>query len=84
VIDTNKCAAKCDQGDGSTEDSEAYAKCKEGCINSLFPSSQTAFAPGAAAAASSGASAAATGTNSANPTATPGKSDDSLLESHIS
>jgi hypothetical protein len=78
VIETNECAAKCDQGDGSTEDSIAYGKCVDGCINSLFPSSQTAFAPGAAggavASGSAGgaASAAASATGSANPTATSG------------
>lgn len=80
AIDTNKCAAKCDQGDGSKADSEAYAKCVDGCINSLFPSSQTAFAPGAAAPAASGsasgasAGASPTGSNSAKPTATSGMS----------
>lgn len=79
AIETNECAAKCDQGDGSTADSIAYAKCVDSCINSLFPSSQTAFAPGAAngaaASASAGgaaASAAASATGSANPTGTSG------------
>lgn len=71
AIETNECAAKCDQGDGSTEDAIAYAKCVDSCINSLFPSSQTAFAPGGAAA--SNAASAASGTNSANPTASAGK-----------
>lgn len=70
AIETNECAAKCDQGDGSTEDAIAYAKCVDSCINSLFPSSQTAFAPGGAAA--SNAASAASGTNSANPTASAG------------
>jgi hypothetical protein len=77
VIETNECAAKCDQGDGSTEDSIAYGKCVDSCINSLFPSSQTAFAPGgaggaAASASGSAASAAASATGSANPTGTSG------------
>jgi hypothetical protein len=75
VIDTNNCAAKCDQGDGSAEAAKAFAQCVDGCINSLFPSSQTAFAPGAAAQASSvkaGASGSAA-TGSANPTASAGK-----------
>lgn len=74
AIETNECAAKCDQGDGSTADSNAYAKCVDACINSLFPSSQTAFQGGAGAAApSGGASASASGTgNSANPTGTAG------------
>lgn len=80
VIDTNECVAKCDQGDGSDEDSIAYAKCADGCINSLFPSSQTAFGAGGAAnavasgSAGSAASAAASATGSANPTATSGGS----------
>ncbi|KAI8939925.1 hypothetical protein NX059_003653 [Plenodomus lindquistii] len=68
AIATNECAAKCDQGDGSTPDSQAYARCVDACIASLFPSSQTANVPGAAAGgagASSAASAAASATNSA-------------------
>ncbi|KAH4076912.1 hypothetical protein HBI56_126450 [Parastagonospora nodorum] len=72
VIDTNNCAAKCDQGDGSAAAATAYAKCVDGCINSLFPSSQTQFAPGAAAPAASQASSVKAGasaaTGSANPT----------------
>ncbi|KAL1794751.1 hypothetical protein ACET3X_006567 [Alternaria dauci] len=78
VVDTNECVARCDQGDGSTEDSIAYAKCADSCINSLFPSSQTAFGAGGAAnaapsgSAGSAASAAASATGSANPTATGG------------
>ncbi|KAI4611251.1 uncharacterized protein J4E88_008843 [Alternaria novae-zelandiae] len=82
AIATNECAAKCDQGDGSTSDSIAYAKCVDSCINSLFPSSQTAFAPGAAggavasgsASGSAAAGASASATGSANPTATSGDS----------
>jgi hypothetical protein len=72
AIETNECAAKCDQGDGSTEASDAFAECQAACINSLFPSSQTAFGVGggAAVAASSAAVAAASVTNSAYPTAT--------------
>jgi len=63
AIATNECAAKCDQGNGSPESAIAYAKCIDGCINSLFPSSQTAFGPGAAAsnAAASGSNVATTG-----------------------
>ncbi|KAH7076592.1 hypothetical protein BKA63DRAFT_285870 [Paraphoma chrysanthemicola] len=63
AIDTNKCAAKCDQGDGSAAAATAFARCVDGCINSLFPSSQTAFAPGAAQGVSS-AAARASGTAS--------------------
>ncbi|KAH8725311.1 hypothetical protein GQ44DRAFT_227099 [Phaeosphaeriaceae sp. PMI808] len=62
VVDTNNCAAKCDQGNGSPAAATAYARCVDGCIASLFPSSQTAFGPGAAQG-SAGAS--ATGANTA-------------------
>ncbi|KAE8856514.1 hypothetical protein PTNB73_09779 [Pyrenophora teres f. teres] len=64
----------CDQGDGSTPASQKYAKCVDACINSLFPSTQTAFnnAPagaGAAPASSAGGSAAApTGSTAASGT----------------
>jgi len=61
AIATTECAAKCDQGNGSPEASAAYAKCVASCIDSLFPSSQTAFGPGGAAASS----AAASGSNAA-------------------
>lgn len=71
AIATNECAAKCDQGDGSTPASQAYAKCVDACINSLFPSTQTANIPGAGAAAapSAASGAAASGTNSAHASA---------------
>jgi len=73
AIDTNKCAAKCDQGDGSAAAASAFARCVDGCINSLFPSSQTAFAPGVAAGSS--VAAGATGSvNSMRPTGTASKS----------
>lgn len=74
AIDTNECAAKCDQGDGSDEASNAYAKCVQSCIYSLFPSSQTVFGAGPVPAAASNAASASAGHNSANPTASPGKS----------
>jgi hypothetical protein len=70
AIATNECAARCDQGDGSEEASIAFGECQAACINSLFPSSQTAFSSVGAAVASSAASAAASVANSANPTAT--------------
>ncbi|KAF2869429.1 hypothetical protein BDV95DRAFT_99443 [Massariosphaeria phaeospora] len=41
VIGTNECAAKCDQGDGSPEATQKFSDCVQGCIGSLFPSSQT-------------------------------------------
>jgi hypothetical protein len=71
AVATNECAAKCDQGDGSAEDTQKFSDCVQSCISSLFPSSQTANIPGAGAAASGSAatgsgasgSAAATGSN---------------------
>jgi len=68
AIATNECAAKCDQGNGSPEASTAYAKCVASCINSLFPSSQTAFGPGGAAASSAAASGSNAATAGARPT----------------
>ena len=79
AVATNECAAKCDQGDGSTSATQAYSKCVDACINSLFPSSQTAFQDGGAgsgAAAPSGSASPAAGSSSsgsaAQPTATSG------------
>lgn len=69
VVDTNECAAACDQGSGSKEDTEAYAKCQQDCFASLFPSSQTNF-QGAAGGVSSAASAAASAASSAVASAT--------------
>ncbi|KAF2187855.1 hypothetical protein K469DRAFT_704817 [Zopfia rhizophila CBS 207.26] len=74
--ETNECAAKCDQGDGSPAATEKFSQCVQGCIASFFPTSQTAGVPaagsnapsaaasatGAAASAASGASRAASGT----------------------
>jgi len=75
AIATNECAAKCDQGDGSKAASDDFGRCIDACINSLFPSSQTAFGgPHAAAVASNVAIAVSSAAKSANPTATPGKS----------
>jgi len=76
AIDTNKCAAKCDQGDGSAGAAKQFSDCVQGCIASLFPSSQTAFAPGniaAASASSVSAGASATGSTSLSPTASIGE-----------
>ncbi|EMD94457.1 hypothetical protein COCC4DRAFT_75224 [Bipolaris maydis ATCC 48331] len=83
VIETNECAAKCDQGDGSPSATEAYSKCVDTCITDHFPSSQTAFVDspaGAGAAAPSDApssAAAGTGANSATPTPTGSESSPS-------
>lgn len=73
AIETTECAAKCDQGDGSPAATERYSKCVDGCINSLFPSSQTAFVGGAGAGApapSPGASSGANSAGTARPTGT--------------
>jgi len=62
VVETNECAAKCDQGDGTPEATDKYSKCVQGCISSYFPSSQTA---GAFVSVSQVASNAASATGSA-------------------
>jgi hypothetical protein len=77
VVDTNKCAAACDQGSGSTSDSDKYSQCVQSCINSLFPSSQTAFAPGGGQVASGSAGASPT-TGSARPSASAGEPNHSI------
>lgn len=71
AVETNECAAKCDQGDGSKEQTEAYAKCQADCFASLFPSTQTAapFAPGAASSGAAGTT--ASGSNSASAGSSP-------------
>jgi hypothetical protein len=53
VVETNECAAKCDQGSGSSADAVAFAKCQQDCFASLFPSTQTVapFAPGSPSSA---------------------------------
>lgn len=71
AIATNECAAKCDQGDGSPAATQAYSKCVDACINSLFPSSQTAFVGGngpAPAASSAAAGSSPAGSSPASPT----------------
>lgn len=75
AVETNECAAKCDQGDGSASDTKAYAACQQDCFAKYFPSSQTNFGGAAGAVASvtsavsgavsSGASAARSVANSA-------------------
>ncbi|KAF2682722.1 hypothetical protein K458DRAFT_405479 [Lentithecium fluviatile CBS 122367] len=73
AVETNECAAKCDQGDGSKEATEAYAKCQADCFASLFPSTQTVapFAPGSPSSGSAGASVTASGSNSASAGSSP-------------
>ncbi|KAH7123957.1 hypothetical protein B0J11DRAFT_506998 [Dendryphion nanum] len=73
AVDTNECVAKCDQGDGSKEATEKYGQCRDACIASIFPSTQTIapFAPGgvasnAASATNAAGSAAASGASRAS------------------
>lgn len=83
AVETNECAAKCDQGDGSPSDTQKFSDCVQACIYSLFPSTQTVGGPAPASsaggneasttgsgspAASSGASQAPSGTGSEQPT----------------
>lgn len=66
AVDTNECVAKCDQGDGSKEATDKYTECRNACIASIFPSTQTIapFGPGGVASnAASATASAATGTN---------------------
>ncbi|KAF2468266.1 uncharacterized protein BDR25DRAFT_344539 [Lindgomyces ingoldianus] len=65
VIETNNCAAKCDQGDGTPAATEKYSQCVQACIASYFPSSQTLAAPAAGSNAPSAASNAASATGAA-------------------
>ncbi|KAI9792526.1 MAG: hypothetical protein M1816_002046 [Peltula sp. TS41687] len=41
VNQTTECAARCPQGSGSAADTEAYAKCQQGCITSIYLSTRT-------------------------------------------
>ena len=66
AAETNECAAKCDQGDGSAEDTQAYAKCQQDCFASLFPSTQTNFQGAGGAPASAASSAVASATSAVN------------------
>jgi hypothetical protein len=68
VIDTTKCAEKCDQGDGSKEDSDKFSVCVQSCISDHFPTSQTVAPAAGASAGASGAS------NAAKPTGSAGES----------
>lgn len=71
VVETNECAAKCDQGDGSKADSDKFSDCVQSCIASFFPSSQTLGV--GAPAASSVLSNAASVTGSAGAAVSSGK-----------
>ncbi|KAF2001193.1 hypothetical protein P154DRAFT_619538 [Amniculicola lignicola CBS 123094] len=56
VVETNECAAKCDQGNGSPEDTQKFSDCVQTCINKYYPSSQTYTVPAGSAAPSNAAS----------------------------
>jgi hypothetical protein len=76
AVETNECAAKCDQGDGSPAATEKFSQCVQSCIASFFPSSQTVAVPavGSAGASQSGApSAGASATGAAQSAASSGK-----------
>ncbi|KAF2753194.1 hypothetical protein EJ05DRAFT_480556 [Pseudovirgaria hyperparasitica] len=46
---TNECAGKCDQGDGSPEATEKFSQCVQGCISSYFLTATAAPTAGGAA-----------------------------------
>lgn len=57
VSETNECAAKCPQGNGTYSESSDYASCLQACISSYYPTSQTAgVRVGGTTVASNGAS----------------------------
>ena len=41
VNKTTQCAEKCDQGDGSPEDTQKYSDCVQKCIANNFPTTST-------------------------------------------
>jgi hypothetical protein len=63
VSQTNECAAKCVQGDGSTSQTNLYAQCISACIASYYPTTQTVAA--AVSSATTIATVKASGTGSA-------------------
>ncbi|PGH23277.1 hypothetical protein AJ80_02693 [Polytolypa hystricis UAMH7299] len=78
--ETTECAAKCDQGSGSAEDTVKYADCQRNCINTHFLSGSlsvppvTAVPTGAAKAPTNNASpadAAATNTDESDDDSAP-------------
>jgi hypothetical protein len=72
VSETNECAAKCPQGNGTYSESWNYASCLQACISSYYPTSQTAGAVGGSdtAAATNGAGVIGTMTGTAAEVAT--------------
>ncbi|KAG8169818.1 hypothetical protein KVR01_000563 [Diaporthe batatas] len=70
---TTECAAKCDQGDGSKSDTDAYGACVDDCIaNNFYTSGGTPQAT-----AGSGSSGSTASGSSASATSTSDSSDDS-------
>lgn len=67
VNKTTKCAADCEQGDGSPADTEAYARCQASCISSFFFTG-TATLPAQTASGVPTNNASATGTLTTVPT----------------
>ncbi|KAI9765115.1 MAG: hypothetical protein M1840_007822 [Geoglossum simile] len=67
--DTHDCAAKCNQGSGSPEDTDKYSACVQSCITSHFFSAGSAPTP---APNSPGSSGTVAGSGSATATGTAG------------
>ncbi|OCK81241.1 hypothetical protein K432DRAFT_326701 [Lepidopterella palustris CBS 459.81] len=66
---TNQCAGKCDQGDGSPAATEKYSQCVQACISSYFPTSQTVAAAVGSGVASNAATISGTAAGSSGPSA---------------
>lgn len=66
VNQTDVCVSECPQGDGSIAANNAYGVCVQGCINSYYPTSQTAapVSVGSGSVTSVAADATGTGTDS--------------------
>lgn len=90
VNDTTQCVAECDQGDGTEEQTEAYANCTQQCIQDLFftdgegtpnsgdDSNSTTSAPESTETSDDSEDSETTGTDGAEPTesgASPTESD---------
>jgi len=76
--ETNDCAAKCPQGNGTLSESNAYAQCLQACISSYYPTSQTVAAAGGASGSVTANSATATGTGATGSAATGASGKESL------
>jgi hypothetical protein len=76
VVETNECAAKCDQGSGSPEDTQKFADCQQDCYAKYFPSSQTLTPPGQSNAAPTGTAAEDSASGTRQPTGTQATGSD--------